>query len=111
VFKSIATRTILTAIALSIATPAVPAFAADNELIFGKHDHECQSVQKATRSLKKANYKNVEYQGLAKQECLYVFYADKKRNGEYTSYVLVYDGYDRDIVSREPQKKEEKVEM
>ena len=108
------TRTAFATIALSVAALSLPAFAGnfdDESLIIKKQDYKCQSVEKATRALKKWNYKHVEYEGLAKQEYVYVFYADKKKDGEYYSYVIIYDACDREIISREPAKKEEAQEM
>lgn len=106
------TRTALATIALSVATMSLPAAAEsfDGESVLNKQEYKCQSIQKAARTLKKWNYKHVEYQGDAK-ECVYIFAADKKRNGEYWSWVVYYDAYDREIIGREPQKKEVPVKM
>lgn len=105
------TRTAFATIALTIAAVSLPAFAEtyDGESSL-KKEYKCQSVEKAARTLKKWNYKHVEYQGDAK-DCVYIFSADKKRNGEFWSWIVYYDGYDREIVGREPQKKEVPVEM
>ena len=107
------TRTAFATIALSVAALSLPVFAEsfDEESQLIKKEYKCQSIEKAARTLKKWNYKHVEYQGNDKQEGVYIFSADKKRNGEFWSWVVYYDAYDREIIGREPQKKEEKVEM
>lgn len=107
------TRTAFATIALSVAALSLPASAAsfdDDSLIIKKQEYQCQSVQKAARSLKKWNYKHVEYQGVAKDEYVYIFAADKKKNGDYYSWLVYYDACDREIVGREQQKKEETAE-
>jgi hypothetical protein len=106
------TRTVFATVALSVAALSLPAFAEsfDDEALIKKQEYHCQSIEKAARALKKKHYKHVEYQGDEK-ECVYIFSADKKRDGEYWSWIVYYDAYDREIIGREPQKKEEKVEM
>ena len=105
------TRTVFATIALSVAAMSLPAFAENfDEQSSFKKEYKCQSIEKAARTLKKWNYKHVEYQE-NKEECVYIFSADKKRDGEYWSWIVYYDAHDREIIGREPQKKEEKVEM
>ena len=108
------TRTVLVAFSLSVTALSLPAFAGgsdDESLIIKKQDYKCQSIEKAARSLKKQNYKHVEYQGLAKEEYVYIFAADKKKNGDYYSWIVYYDACDHEIIGREQQKKEEAQEM
>ncbi len=106
------TRTALAAIALSVAAMSLPAAAGsfDEPSVLKKQEYKCQSIQKAARTLKKWNYKHVEYQD-EKEECVYIFAAEKKKNGEYWSWIVYYDAYDREIIGREPQKKEVPVKM
>jgi len=102
------TRTAFAAIAISVAAMSLPAFAAGSEddSLLVKKEYKCQSIEKAAKTLRKYNYKHIEYQGNDKAECVYIFSADKKRDGEYWSWIVYYDAYDREIIGREPQKKE-----
>ena len=108
------TRTAFATIALSVVALSLPAFAenfGDESLVTKQQDYKCQSIEKAARAIKKKNYKNVEYQGQAKQEYVYIFTADKKKNGEYYSWYVYYDACDHEIIGREPAKKEATQEM
>ncbi len=100
------TRTVFATIALSVAALSLPAFAENyDDQSSLKKEYKCQSIEKAARALKKSNYKHVEYQGNDK-ECVYIFAADKKRDGEYWSFIVYYDAHDHEIIRRDPQKKE-----
>lgn len=105
-----AARTILAAVVLSVATFSLPAVAGgfgDESLIIKKQEYKCQGIERAARALKNWNYRNVEFEGKAKDEYVYIFSADKKRNGEFYSWYVFYDACDREITYRELANKEE----
>lgn len=108
-----AARTILGAVALSVATLSLPAVAGDFDasFILKKEEHKCQGIERAARALKNWNYRNVEFEGKDKQEYVYIFSADKRRNGEFYSWYVYYDACDREIIYREPAKKVEEQKM
>ena len=94
------TRTVFATVALSVAALSLPAFAEsfDDESQLIKKEYKCQSIEKAARALKKKNYKHVEYQGNEKAECVYIFSADKKRDGEFWPWIGYYASRDREII-------------
>ncbi len=85
----------------------MPGASATRSLIIKKQEYKCQGIERAARALKNWNYRNVEFEGKAKDEYVYIFSADKRRNGEFYSWYVFYDACDREITYREPANKEE----
>ena len=108
------TRTTFVAAALSVAALSMPVLAEEPEagFIFGdKYDkgdkyenEECQSIEKATRALKKAKYKDIQYDKTFSKEFVYFFYASKpKRDGTPVSWHLYYDACERELIAKQSQ--------
>jgi hypothetical protein len=109
----IVARTAVVAAALSVGALSLPAFAEgpDAGFIFdGKHNDkyedngECQTIKQATRSLKKAKYKDIKYDEQYSKETVYFFYAQKpKRDGKPVSWHLYYDACERELIAKQSQ--------
>jgi len=110
-------RPAFAALALSLVAISAPAMAEGpkDQLIFDQHDdydYDCQSIKQAARTLKKRNYKHVEYSAKESSEEVYYFYAKKKnQQGLWVPYYISYDPCDREIISRAPVKEEKEETM
>lgn len=95
------TKTLILA-SLMIGALAVPAHAASAST-FGKPGSKCLTLQQSAHALKRMNYRNVTNMMYAGEPYRYAFSGDTRKNGKRFAWYLVYDGCDRQIISKQLQ--------